>query len=158
MISVAVVFRVFRSKKGALVMIEPPGNARRGRVFEIDDRVLIAGEVIFTKQCPGAMQQAREFKFRLGVDSLAVETRKQSGGRGAVETLVVKEDLDFQIRCFLSPGGRALPDAKLLELPSLKSFVKEQKRSSRTPPIPPPPSLGIFGFPRPFPTAPPLPS
>ncbi len=39
-------------------MIEPPGDARRGRVFEVDDGVLVAGEFALVKERAGAMDEA----------------------------------------------------------------------------------------------------
>jgi hypothetical protein len=36
-------------------MVEPPGDLRRRRVFEVNDGVLVAGELRLIKQRPGAM-------------------------------------------------------------------------------------------------------
>jgi hypothetical protein len=37
--------RVLWREKRALVMVEPPRDPRRRRIFEIDDGVLVAGEI-----------------------------------------------------------------------------------------------------------------
>jgi len=39
------------------VMIEPPGDARRRRIFEVNDGVLVAREIALFKQRAGAMHQ-----------------------------------------------------------------------------------------------------
>ena len=39
-------------------MIEPPGDVRRGGVLEVDDGVLVAGELALVKERAGAMDQA----------------------------------------------------------------------------------------------------
>ena len=73
------------------MMVEPPGDARRGRVFEIDDGVFVAGEIVFVEQRAGAMDQPYIFEFGVA-DALPVETRKQRRRTRAVETLIVIED------------------------------------------------------------------
>ena len=55
-------------------MVEPPGDLRRRRIFEIDDGVLVAGKFAFIEQRAGAMQQARVFELRLLADALAIKT------------------------------------------------------------------------------------
>jgi len=58
-------------------MIEPPGDFGRRRVFEIDNRVLVAREIGFVKQRAGAMQKAGELEVNIAPDSFAVEAGKQ---------------------------------------------------------------------------------
>ena len=62
------VFGVFRTQECALVMIEPPGQARIRRVFEIDDGVLVSVKHAFAEQVVGLMGQAREREFRTGME------------------------------------------------------------------------------------------
>src|SRR5271157_2977822 len=83
---------VVRRKERALMMVEPPGYARRRLVFEIDDGVLVAGEVLFVEERSGAMHQAHVFELGMLADALAVKAREQRGRAGPVETLVVIED------------------------------------------------------------------
>src|SRR5208337_5420345 len=83
---------VVGGKKRALMMVEPPGYARRRRVFEIDYGVLVAGEVLFVEERAGAMHQAHVFELGVLADALAVKAREQRGRAGPVETLVVIED------------------------------------------------------------------
>src|ERR1035437_2969498 len=82
---------IFRRQEGTLVMVEPPGDTGRRRVFEIDNCVLVAGEIVFVEESASAMYQPRIFEFRVA-DALAVETRKQRCGTSAIETLIVVED------------------------------------------------------------------
>jgi hypothetical protein len=42
------------------------------------------------------MHQAKEGEIGVVADAFGVETRKQSGGRGAVKALVVEENPDVQ--------------------------------------------------------------
>jgi hypothetical protein len=51
-------------QEGRLVVIEPPGNTGRGRVFEIDDGILIAGKLAFVKERARAMNQPVILIFR----------------------------------------------------------------------------------------------
>ena len=75
------------------MMIEPPGNLRRRGILEIDNRVLVPGEIVFVEKGAGAMHQP--VILEVGVaNALAVKARKQRRRAGAIETLVVIEDLD----------------------------------------------------------------
>jgi len=58
------------------VVIEPPRDARRCRILEIDNGVFVAGEVIFVEERTGAVNQTHVFEFCALADALAVETRK----------------------------------------------------------------------------------
>src|SRR6185437_14668365 len=71
------VFVIFRSKKRALMMVEPPGNFWRGRILKIHDRVLIAGEVFFVEERSGAMQQSAELKRHVVANAFRVEAREE---------------------------------------------------------------------------------
>jgi hypothetical protein len=59
------------------MVVEPPGDARRGRVLEVDDGVLIAGEVGLLKERAGAVDEAVVLVERVGGDALAVEAREE---------------------------------------------------------------------------------
>ena len=54
---------VFRAQECALMMIEPPGQARIGRVLEIDDRVDVAIEQAVLKKLRRFVSQAGEFEI-----------------------------------------------------------------------------------------------
>jgi hypothetical protein len=64
-------------KKCRLVMIEPPGDPGRGRVFEIDNGVFVAGEFSFVEQGPGAVDQAVKLVRGPGLDTFAMKTCEQ---------------------------------------------------------------------------------
>jgi hypothetical protein len=89
---------VFRCQKGAEVMIEPPGNRGRGRVFEVDNRVFVAGKFLLVEKRAGAVHQAAEFIFRAGGDAFAMEPRKQRGRAGAVKTFIVVKNAYLHLR------------------------------------------------------------
>ena len=48
---------ILRGEECRLVVIEPPGDARRGRVLEVDDRVLVARELALVEERAGAVHQ-----------------------------------------------------------------------------------------------------
>jgi len=91
-----VVLMIFRSEEGGEVVIEPPGDFGRGRVLEVDDRVLVAGEVGLAEEGAGAVDEAAVFVLGVGTDALVVESAEERGRAGTVETLVVIEDPDLQ--------------------------------------------------------------
>jgi hypothetical protein len=70
------VFVVFRSEKRALMMVEPPRDFGGWRVLEIDNRVLIAGEIALIEQRSRAMDQAKEGEIGVVANALRIETRK----------------------------------------------------------------------------------
>ena len=80
---------VLGREEGAEMMIEPPGDCGRWRVFEINDGVFIAGKFLLIEQRAGAMDESAEFVFRRRRDAFAVEACKQRGGTCAVKTFVV---------------------------------------------------------------------
>src|ERR1700690_1572231 len=83
---------IFRREKRALMMIEPPGQARRTRVLEIHDGVLVPVEYTILKRLRSLMRHSRIAEFGLRIDSLAVKPRENRGRRGPVEALIVEED------------------------------------------------------------------
>ena len=90
------VLLILRSQKGREVMVEPPGDARRGAVLEIDDGVFVAGEFALVKERAGAMHQAVVLVAGAGGNALAVEARKERGRAGSIEAFVVIEDANLQ--------------------------------------------------------------
>ena len=89
---VSEVLGVFGRQERALVMIEPPGQARVGGVLEIDDGVLVAVEHASLKQPLRFVRQAGEGEFRAGMEPAFDEAAEEGRGGGAVEAVVVIED------------------------------------------------------------------
>src|SRR5581483_7919898 len=76
----------------ALMVIEPPCQARVGRIFEIDDGIYIAVEEAVFKKLRRLVCQAGEFKLGArGVLSF-IKAAEESRRSGAVETVVVVEN------------------------------------------------------------------
>jgi hypothetical protein len=71
------------------MMVEPPRQARVGRIFEIDDRVFVAVKLIFVKGVAGAVHRRRVENLGVRVDLCAVKFGKKRGGRNAVKTISV---------------------------------------------------------------------
>src|SRR5271169_1887925 len=78
------------------MVIEPPGNARRSRIFEVDNDVLVAAELLFMKQRARAVHQPMVFIAGVCPDALSMEARKKRGRAGTVETPVMVENTDPQ--------------------------------------------------------------
>ena len=83
-------------QEGALVVVEPPGNFGRAGIFEVDDGILVAVELLFVEQRAGAVDQAGEHEVGVAANALAVEAGEQRGGGSSVKTFVVIEDPDSQ--------------------------------------------------------------
>ena len=76
----------------ALVVIEPPGEARVAGVLEIDDGVLVAIEQRGVERLRRGVGHARIAEYRVRVDS-APDKAAEEGSRGrSVETVIVIED------------------------------------------------------------------
>ena len=82
----------------ALVVVEPPGEQRRARVFEIDDGVFVAVKGAVFKGLRGFVRHAGVQEFGGGVDALATEAREDGGGGSSVEAFVVEANPDFHRR------------------------------------------------------------
>ena len=78
------------------MMIEPPGDFRRTGILEIDDRILIAVEVLFVKERARTMQKPGKSEIHITAYALAVEAGKKCGRRSSVETFVVIKNSDSQ--------------------------------------------------------------
>jgi hypothetical protein len=82
------------------MMVKPPIDSGRRRVFEINDCVLVAVKISFVEQRASAMHQPTELKLCVVVDALLIEAGKQGGGRRAIKTFVVIKDSDFHSALF----------------------------------------------------------
>src|ERR1019366_2641638 len=85
----AVVLGVFRREEGALMVVEPPRQARIARVFEIHDGVHIAIPKAVLKQLGCLVGHPRIDIFRFRVKGALHEAGEICGGSSAVETMVV---------------------------------------------------------------------
>ena len=83
---------VLRREKRRLVMVEPPGQALRRAVLEIDDCVLVPVEHRLVEERAGRVQKRRVRNLRRGVFVRAIEAREDGGRGDAVETLAVVEE------------------------------------------------------------------
>src|SRR5450631_2704218 len=79
------------------MVIEPPSNFGRSRVFEVYDRILIARKLPFVKERSRAMNQAVILIRCTLRDAFAMKTRKQRCGARSVEAFIVIEDAHPQI-------------------------------------------------------------
>jgi hypothetical protein len=57
------------SEKRALVMVKPPGDARRAGIFEIHDGIFVAVEQRFGKGMSRLVRHSRKMEFRPGMDA-----------------------------------------------------------------------------------------
>src|SRR5260221_4663595 len=64
-------FSVGGRKKSALVMVKPPGHARRAGIFKIDDGVFVAIKQSRLERLPCAVRHPPKMQFRYREDSLA---------------------------------------------------------------------------------------
>ncbi len=105
---------VLRLQERALMMVEPPGQGGRARIFEIHDRIFVAVERAVLKRRRRLVRHPGVEKFGARVDALAVKARKDRRGRGPVETLVVETDPNFQVALPLhAPPDRTSPESKV---------------------------------------------
>jgi hypothetical protein len=104
-----------RSEKGAQMMIEPPGDARRCAVLEIYDRILITDKIRLLKERSGSMHQTVIAVVCTWRNALAVEAHEERSRTCSVKAPVVIENADIQTGIFLAIGrmiriaGRRLP-------------------------------------------------
>jgi hypothetical protein len=88
------------------MMIEPPGEKRRGRVLEVHDGILSAGiKPALLKQESGTVHQPAIVKPLHRPDTLSVKAREQRRRTRAIKTFIVIKDPTVQ-SCFpsLSPS------------------------------------------------------
>jgi hypothetical protein len=109
------------------MVIEPPRDFGRGRVFEVDNRVLVTCEFALVKERSGTVNQAVIFVGGLAVDALAVEAREKGRRASPIKTLVVVEHANPQSAQLL-----ALESGKTGKLSIMRAAdcVKERGRSA----------------------------
>jgi hypothetical protein len=78
------------------MVVEPPGDARRGRVFEVDDGVLVAAKLALIEERSGAMRQAVVLVGGAGGNAFTVKAREQGSRAGSVKAFVVIKDANPQ--------------------------------------------------------------
>ena len=96
LVAQAIMLRIFRREKSALMMIKPPGNLGRSGILEIDNGILIAIEIGFIEERACAMHQSCELEVHIRPDAFAIEAGKQRRRGCSVKTFAVKKDPDFQ--------------------------------------------------------------
>src|ERR1700734_418185 len=85
------------------MVIKPPGNFRRRRIFEIDNGILVTVKIFLVEQRAGTMHQAGKLEIDVRANTLAIKTRKQGRRGRSVKTFAVKKYPDFQ-KTFLIPA------------------------------------------------------
>ena len=78
------------------MMIEPPGDFRRCRVFEIDNGVFVAREFAFIEERACTVDQPVVSVTRTGGYTFAMKPREQRGRASSIKTLVVVKDPNLQ--------------------------------------------------------------
>ena len=89
---VLVMFGVFPAQERALMMIEPPGQARVGGVLEVHDGVFIAIEQRVLEYLGGFVRHARIGKLCIRMDPVLHKTAEVGRRRSSVETVIVVQD------------------------------------------------------------------
>src|SRR5579862_2700869 len=95
---------ILRFQESALVMVEPPGQSRRTRIFEINDGIHIAIKDAVLERLRSLMGHSGVRELRKRLDSLPIKAGKDRGGGSAIETFVVKTNANLQlflsVRCY----------------------------------------------------------
>ena len=73
-------------------MVKPPGDLGIGRIFEIDDGILVAIEEALIEKLGCPMRQSGVDEFRIRVKSTLEEPAKIGRRRCPVEAVIVIED------------------------------------------------------------------
>ena len=116
----AEILRVGGSQERALVMVKPPGHARRTRIFEIDDGIFIAVKQAVLERLPRLVSHPREMKLRVGLDALAKKTIEDRRRRRAIEASVVKAQPNFDRVCHCPPTPSHCKTTRNAEWKALK--------------------------------------
>jgi hypothetical protein len=87
-------FGVLGRQESALVVVEPPGQVRVRRVFEIDNCVYVAVEKAVLKELGSFVSQAGKFEAWITIERSFVKAAKERGRGGPVETMIVVENSD----------------------------------------------------------------
>lgn len=90
----AKMLKIGGGEEGALVVIEPPSDLRRVRVFEIHDNVFIAVEDAVFPGLFGPVSHAGKAELGVLVDGVAIETIEEGGRSGTVKTAIVETQPD----------------------------------------------------------------
>ena len=93
-----------RGEKGAQMMIEPPGDAGRSAVLEVNNRVFVTREIRFLKECTCPMHQPVIAVLCILTDAFAVKAHEERSRARSVKAPVVIENADLQSVRFLSNG------------------------------------------------------
>src|SRR2546430_8051442 len=126
---------VLRRLERALMVVEPPGEARVPRVAEIEHRVLLAGEGLVAEQLPGAVGEAPQgdpVHAQAGPHLLPVEAQERRGRRHPVEAMVVVADLKNGPchRASRGAGKLAVPRAAAQGNPGQAEATRGQRASA----------------------------
>src|SRR6185312_6773738 len=95
LVAQAIMLRIFRREKSALMMVKPPGNLGRSGILEIDNGILIAIEIGFIEERACAMHQSCELEVHIRPDAFAIEAGKQRRRGCSVKTFAVTKDLSL---------------------------------------------------------------
>src|ERR1700693_5222358 len=106
---VAEMLGVLGLQERALVMVKPPRQLRRTGILEIHDGVLLAVKHSILEWLRSLVRHSGVEEFRVGMNALAVEPRKDRGGGSPVKTLVVEANANLQ--CMLLPPSTGTPAA-----------------------------------------------
>ena len=107
---------VLGSQKGAGVVVEPPGQPLVAGVLEVHDDVLVSAEEVVGKGLAGLVGHAEQAETGARLDPGEVEAHEDGGRAGAVEAVVVIEDVAVHAasarlgpvrRAGLPPAGNA---------------------------------------------------
>ena len=105
------------------MVVEPPGDLGRGRVFEVDDGILVAGELALVKKHAGAVHQALILIAGPRRDTLTVEAREERGRAGSIKAFIVIKDANPQ-KCILPQHSKKVESPELLSIKGPARCVK----------------------------------
>ena len=77
------------------MMIEPPRQAVRGGVLEVNDDVLVFPEHLIADMLAGLVGQPFVFNCGFGIDVSGIEARKYRRRRDSIKTVVVIQNSYF---------------------------------------------------------------
>src|SRR5271168_5465123 len=124
----AEMFGVGGRQKGALMMIEPPGEPRRAGILEIDDGVFVAIKCAVLERLRSLVGHPGIEELGCGIDALFIKTRENRGGGGSVEAFIVETNPDLQFPLLSTPRHgsprRGKPTTMDVQLTNVKSEPK----------------------------------
>jgi hypothetical protein len=83
------------AQKRALVMIEPPREARIAGILEVDNGIFVAVKLHVQKELARAMRKTLVLKPGGFADCIQVKAAENSCGGKAIEAIVMKIDLHY---------------------------------------------------------------